>query len=86
MKLTQQVLESQSGSNHDDLREAESQHFEFEGEAEPRRVPRREWHPTSNANDFRVDIPEFKGKLSPDEFLEWLHTVEHIYEYEVLKD
>jgi len=29
-----------------------------------------------NSNDFKVEIPEFEGKRDPDEFLEWLHTVE----------
>ena len=87
MKLKQRVLESPSGSNHDDLSEAESQHSEFEGEDAPRRMPRREWHPTSNCNDFRVDISKFEGKLYLDEFLEWPHTVERILEYkEVLED
>jgi len=26
----------------------------------------------SNFNDFKIDIPEFKGKLDPDEFLKWM--------------
>jgi len=59
----------------------ESQHSEYEGEAEPRRTPRREWHPSLNSNDFRVDIPEFEGKLDPNKILEWLHTVERIFRY-----
>jgi len=30
---------------------------------------------------------EFEGKLDPDEFVGWLHTVERIFEYkDVLKD
>jgi len=29
-----------------------------------------------NTNDFKVEIPEFKGKLDPKEFLDWLHKVE----------
>jgi len=70
MNLKQRVLESPSESNHDDMSEAKSQQFEFEGETEPRRVLRREYHPTLNSNDFRVDIPEFEGKLDPDKFLE----------------
>jgi len=41
----------------------------------------------SNSNNFGVDIPQFEGKLNPDEFLEWLHTVERIFKYkEVLDD
>jgi len=61
-------------------KEAKSQHSEFEDE-ELRRTPRREWRPPTNSNDFRVELPEFEGKLDPDEFLEWLHTVERIFDY-----
>jgi len=47
----------------------------------------RKWHPTSNSDDFRVEIPEFEGKLNPDGLLDWLYTVEQIFEYmEVPKD
>ncbi|PWA55821.1 hypothetical protein CTI12_AA424500 [Artemisia annua] len=28
------------------------------------------------SNDIKVDIPEYDGKLDPDEFVEWLRTVE----------
>jgi len=74
MKLEQRVLESPSRSNLDEV-SIKSQHSEFKRDVEPRRTPRREWYPTSNSNDFRVEIPEFEGKPKPDEFLEWLHTV-----------
>jgi len=30
---------------------------------------------------FKVKIPEFEGRLDPDEFLEWLQTVERVFEY-----
>jgi DNA-binding protein YbaB len=33
------------------------------------------WHP----NDIKVDIPEYDGKLDPDEFVEWLRTVEWVF-------
>jgi len=32
-------------------------------------------------NDFRVQISEFKRKLDIDEFLEWLHMVERIFDH-----
>nr|GEX89744.1 hypothetical protein [Tanacetum cinerariifolium] len=35
------------------------------------------WHP----NDIKVDIPEYDGKLDPDEFVEWLRTVEWVFDY-----
>ena len=68
-------MESPTGSNLEELNEAESQHSEYEGEAELRRTLRREWQPSSNSNNFRVDIPKFEGKLDPDGFLEWLKII-----------
>ena len=34
-------------------------------------------------SDFgvKIDLPEFEGRMEPDEFLEWLQTVERIFEY-----
>ena len=29
----------------------------------------------------QVEIPEFEGKLDLEEFLDWLYTVEHVFEY-----
>jgi len=31
--------------------------------------------------DFRVDISEFEGQLDPAYFLDWLQTVERVFEY-----
>jgi len=45
-------------------------------EEEPHQRPQRERRTSSNANDFRVEIPKFEGKLDLDEFLEKLHTLE----------
>ncbi|GJU59575.1 putative CCCH-type zinc finger family protein [Tanacetum coccineum] len=37
--------------------------------------------------DFKVDIHEFDGNIQPDEFLDWLHTVEKVFDFkEVSKD
>ena len=43
--------------------------------------PRREAH-----LDFRVDIPEFEGQLDPDQFIDWLQTVERVFEYKDVPD
>jgi len=32
-------------------------------------------------NDIKVDISDFEGNLQPDDFLDWLQTVEHVFEY-----
>ena len=34
-----------------------------------------------NSSDFRVKILKFKGKLDRNEFLEWMYTIERIFEY-----
>jgi len=53
----------------------------------PLRRKRREQGPQANSNNFTVEIPKFEGKLDPDEFLEWMHIIEWIFEYkEVTKD
>ena len=53
----------------------------------PTRSIQREHRPTiTNINDFKVEFSEFEGKLDLDEFLEWLHTVERIFEYEEVPD
>uniref|UniRef100_A0A2N9IF49 CCHC-type domain-containing protein n=1 Tax=Fagus sylvatica TaxID=28930 RepID=A0A2N9IF49_FAGSY len=31
--------------------------------------------------DMKVDIPEFEGKMQPDEFIDWLTTVERIFDF-----
>ncbi|KAK1425775.1 hypothetical protein QVD17_21133 [Tagetes erecta] len=32
-------------------------------------------------NDIKVDIPEYEGRLDSDEFVEWLNTVERVFDY-----
>jgi len=40
----------------------------------------------ANTNDFKVEIPEYEGKLDPEEFLDWLHAIERVFEYkDILK-
>jgi len=40
----------------------------------------------NNNLDFRVDIPEFEGQLDPDSFLDWLRTVERVFDYKDVPD
>jgi len=37
-------------------------------------------------NDFKVDIPKFKGKLDQDELLDWLQTVERVFDFKEIPD
>jgi len=32
----------------------------------------------ASSYDFKVDVPKFEGKLHPEEFLDWLRTIERI--------
>ncbi|KAI4325109.1 hypothetical protein MLD38_030533 [Melastoma candidum] len=38
--------------------------------------------PERRAQTISVQIPEFEGNLDPEEFIDWMHTVEHIFDYE----
>jgi len=38
------------------------------------------------ALDFKVEIPEFEGQLNPDEFIEWMNTVERVFTYKDVPD
>ena len=35
---------------------------------------------------FKVEIPEFEGQLNPDEFKDWMNTVERVFEYKGVSD
>jgi len=59
---------------------------ESSNEEESPRFPRREPRQTHNFNDFKVDVPEFEGRLDPDDFLEWIQTVERVFEYKEVPD
>ena len=80
MKQNQKVLASPTGSIHGEEEGAVS-NISSSNEEEPLKKGRREQRQPTNSNDFRVESPEFEGRLDPDEFLEWLHTVERIFEY-----
>ncbi|XP_021969096.1 uncharacterized protein LOC110864356 isoform X1 [Helianthus annuus] len=58
--------------------EYDSDEFSQAGDYNPygRRSPNNRNH-----TDIKVDIPEYDGKLDPDEFVEWLRTVERVFDY-----
>ena len=47
-----------------------------------RRLPQRRDH----VGDVKVDIPEFEGKMNGDVFLDWLYTVDRVFDYKELLD
>ena len=52
-----------------------------DGDASRLVQPRRESH-----LHFRVDIPKFEGQLDSDLLLDWLQTMERVFEYKVIPD
>jgi len=50
------------------------------------RSHRRGRRQSTTFNDFKVDIPKFEGKLDPDDFIEWLQTVERIFDYKEIPE
>lgn len=45
-----------------------------------RRIQRNNQFQQEKLN-MKVDMPEFEGRMQPNEFLDWLHTVDRIFEY-----
>ncbi|VFQ95153.1 unnamed protein product [Cuscuta campestris] len=41
---------------------------------------------TNDGSDFKVDVPTFEGKNDLDEFLEWLETVERVFDFKEVSD
>ncbi|KAI9185507.1 hypothetical protein LWI28_007981 [Acer negundo] len=39
-------------------------------------------HDTQRGFNGRVEILEFEGKMQPDEFIEWLNTIDRIFDYQ----
>ena len=68
MEQKQKMYTSPTGSVHSEENEAVSNPLSSSSEEEPLRRGRRERRPPTNSNNFRVEIPEFEGKLDPDEF------------------
>jgi len=62
----------------------ESHPNESKSEGEEERGPFR---PRGGNNlDFKVDIPEFEGQIDPKIFLDWLRTVERVFDYKGVLD
>jgi len=87
------VLKQKQKLNEDTFQSEPRRHdqvFSHEGDSstkeEPTRMTRGEPQFQVNTNDFRVEVPEFEGKLGLEEFLDWLHTVERVFEYKDIPD
>ncbi|GKV36628.1 hypothetical protein SLEP1_g44736 [Rubroshorea leprosula] len=51
-----------------------------------RRRPQQNAAPKSTDLGIKIDIPDFEGRLQPDEFIDWLHTVERVFELKDIPD
>ncbi|GJS03754.1 putative CCCH-type zinc finger family protein [Tanacetum coccineum] len=54
-------------------------------EAHYRHNDRRNNRSQRGAN-MRVDIPVFEGRIQPDEFIDWIHTVERVFDYQEVRE
>ncbi|PKU79185.1 hypothetical protein MA16_Dca000529 [Dendrobium catenatum] len=56
-------------------------HQDLHSEDEERRnAPSRARHPSDDSG-VKVELPKFDGRLDPDEFVNWLHTVDRIVDF-----
>jgi len=81
LKQKQKLNEEPSNSASQGREQVFSHNLESSSDEEPFRRPQPEQRGQGNSNDFRVEIPECEGKLDPEEFLDWLHTMERVFEY-----
>ena len=57
------------------------------GESDERgRGARRFNNGTARYFDVNVDMPEFEGKIQPDKFIDWLNSVERIFDFKEVLD
>jgi len=84
-KSLQSTPSRESSDSEQDREEGDRNPFASsndEGRPKARRN-KRSSHPSS---DFKVEILEFEGQLNPDEFIEWMNTVERVLEYKDVPD
>jgi len=75
-KLNKETLQSEPRMHE----QVFSHDVESSSEEEPTRMTREEPRFQASSNDFKVEVLEFEGKLDPEEFLDWLHAVERVFE------
>ncbi|KAJ0522028.1 putative nucleotidyltransferase, Ribonuclease H [Helianthus annuus] len=77
-----------------DSEQTESEAYDFEDgfEGNPFGRPPRAPQPPPPLADplrslgFRFDIPDFEGGVAPDDFLDWVHTVERVFDLREVPD
>ena len=61
-------------------------HFENPFGVPPRGRPFVERNEPRLDYNFKVEIPEFRGSLKPEDFVDWLNTVERVFDYYEVMD
>ncbi len=56
---------------------------DYSSEEEQERPPRRE---KDDDRGLRIEILEFEGSVSSDDFVDWLHAIERSFEYKGYSD
>jgi len=80
MKQKQRMNEETFQSEPRTHEQVHSHDVDSLSEEEMPRMARGEPRFQERANDFEVEFPEFEDKLDPEEFINWLHTVERVFE------
>jgi len=75
MRNNRKEIQSSHSSSESKAPEEEAEEEASDSGEEVRR-PRRTRHAKQRSMDFKVQIPEFEEQLNPDDFLDWLSTVE----------
>ncbi|GJV65371.1 RNA-directed DNA polymerase [Tanacetum coccineum] len=77
---------------NEDLEDEEFNPFHVNGNSEssdeePRyRHNYRRNNRSQHGANMRVDIPVFEGRIQPDEFIDWIHTVERVFDYQEIHE
>ena len=84
--LTEVVQRMQPPHETTDESDDSHSHFENPFGALPRgRLYAERNEPRLDYN-FKVEIPEFQGSLKPEDFVDWLNTVERVFDYYEVMD
>lgn len=67
------------------LNERQTEDGEYSSDSSTPRNHRPQRPPVRH-DDIKVDIPDFEGRLQPDDFIDWLQTVERVFEYKEIPE
>lgn len=87
MRSNRKEIQSSHSTSGTESTEEDTESNPFaSSDGDEERRPRRTRRDKQSYMNFKVEIPEFEGRLDPDEFLEWINTVERVFEYKEVPD